>query len=200
MFAASDEAYAISGKPSLSLLHFHISPIMMTVLTLKTMSVRTKMPTLSNHHFLMVTSVRREISINLVKVNVPPVYESVSVIVYGVNRFFDLSFDFDAPIPTPNNTDDLGCSSPFADYVVPCKLTGRDLFGFKGKTILPTLSKNPRFTMIVEQLDKIIIVNALPVYLDMYSNEMLTVHGLLLSLDSYNIRSGTPDEILRWAG
>lgn len=116
VFAASDEAYAISGKPSLGLLHFHISPMMMTVLTLKTMSVRTKIPTLLNDHFLMVTSVRQEISINLVKVNVPPVYESVSVIVYGVNRFFDLSFDFDAPIPTPNNTDDLGCSSPFVDY------------------------------------------------------------------------------------
>lgn len=88
----------------------------------------------------------------------------------------------------------------YSKYVVPCKLTGRDLFRFKGKTILPTLSKNPRFTMIVEQLDKIIVVNGLPVYLDMYSNEMLTVHGLLLSLDSYNIRSGTPDEILAKAG
>ncbi|KAF9594980.1 hypothetical protein IFM89_035753 [Coptis chinensis] len=115
LFAPSDSAFIESGQPPLSLLQYHFSPLKFSLETLKSLPFGTKIPTLFDNHSLVVTSIdsEKEISINNVTINDSVIYDVGSLVVYGVNTFFDPLFENDV-----NKTlvlMNLGCVNSMSD-------------------------------------------------------------------------------------
>ncbi|KAL5763349.1 hypothetical protein ACOSP7_019613 [Xanthoceras sorbifolium] len=105
IFSPSDSAFASSGQPSLSLLHFHFSPLRLPPSSLKSLRFNSKIPTLSSNRSLTVTSSslpprhRRCVSLNGVRINADsPVYDDgTSIIVFGINEFLDPGYGVSRP-------------------------------------------------------------------------------------------------------
>ncbi|XP_077216283.1 putative fasciclin-like arabinogalactan protein 20 [Tasmannia lanceolata] len=95
IFSPSDDAFIISGQPSLILLQYHFSPMKFTPQDLRSFTFGTKIPTFYQNHSLIVTNSGSdgEISLNNVKINESIIYDDGSVIIYGIDRFFDPSFE-----------------------------------------------------------------------------------------------------------
>ncbi|KAJ4829349.1 hypothetical protein Tsubulata_024228 [Turnera subulata] len=109
VFAPSDAAFADSVQPSLSLLRFHLSPFSFPLFSLKSFLPGSKIPTLLANLSLTVTSSGDDgISLNGVKITIPPVYDDGSLIVYGIEKFLDPGFDPSAL--SPRSGGGLGCS------------------------------------------------------------------------------------------
>ncbi|KAM5582014.1 putative fasciclin-like arabinogalactan protein 20 [Rosa sericea] len=106
IFAPSDTAFFQSGPPSLPLLRYHISPRRLFVKTLPYLHRGTKIQTLLPNYSLTVTSSPASegyTSINDVRVDPNSVLDDGSVIIYAVDRFFNLTFleAEEAPAPAP---------------------------------------------------------------------------------------------------
>ncbi|KAG5532269.1 hypothetical protein RHGRI_026790 [Rhododendron griersonianum] len=94
IFSPSDSAFAASGQPSLSLLHLHFSPLAFSLETLRSLPYATRIPTLSPGNSLVVTTPdpTRPVSLNNVTITGSPIFDDGSLIVFGIDAFFDPHF------------------------------------------------------------------------------------------------------------
>ncbi|KAM6549578.1 hypothetical protein CsatB_021254 [Cannabis sativa] len=110
VFAPADQAFVKSGQPSLFLLRRHVSPVKLSLETLKTLPRGSVIPTMVPDHPLIVTaslSGDGYISINDVRINEKAVFGDGFVALYGIDEFIDSSFfradqpPSPAPAPAP---------------------------------------------------------------------------------------------------
>ncbi|KAL8120762.1 hypothetical protein AgCh_017805 [Apium graveolens] len=111
IFSPPDAAFSLSGQPSISLLQLHFVPVAFTSDGLKSLPYGTKIPTFSSTHSLTVTTAfsnsSDSVSLNNVNVTGSPIYDDGALVIFGVERFFDIEFTPVTPIQSPNS--DLGC-------------------------------------------------------------------------------------------
>ncbi|KAK7390922.1 hypothetical protein VNO78_19126 [Psophocarpus tetragonolobus] len=108
VFAPSDSAFKKSGQPSLDLLRFHLAPLPLPPATLRQLTPGSRIPTLFPGQSLTVTSSDNSlVSVNNVKLTDSPIYDDGFLLVYGLDKFFDPTFQFNTP--TPNS--DSSCSA-----------------------------------------------------------------------------------------
>lgn len=109
VFAPPDYSFTRSGQPSLSLLRFHFSPLALSVESLKTLPYGTKVPTLFDGKSLTVTSFASDdrISLNDVKLSRWPIYDDGSLVIFGIESFFNPEFSSAVQIRNPSF--DVGC-------------------------------------------------------------------------------------------
>lgn len=78
---------------------------------LKSLPYGAKIPTFSSAHSLTVTTAfpddSETVSLNNVNVTGSPIYDDGALVIFGVERFFDVEFTPLAPMQSPNS--DLGC-------------------------------------------------------------------------------------------
>ncbi|PIA59396.1 hypothetical protein AQUCO_00400343v1 [Aquilegia coerulea] len=121
VFAPSDEVFRESGQPPLPLLQYHFSPLKFSIESLKSLPFGTKIPTLFENHSLIVTttSLDQDVSLNNVTINGSVIFDVGTMVVYGINKFFNPSFAI-SPASTPlvqNPSENLGCVvAQFSDY------------------------------------------------------------------------------------
>ncbi|KAF5180969.1 Fasciclin domain-containing protein [Thalictrum thalictroides] len=121
VFAPSDDVFKDVGQPPLNLLQYHFSPEKFSIESLRSLPFGTEIPTLFKNHTLIVTTTTsdQEISLNNVTINGSAIFDVGVMVVYGINKFFDLNFTI-SPTSTPsvqNSTENLGCvATQFADY------------------------------------------------------------------------------------
>ncbi|XP_071704070.1 putative fasciclin-like arabinogalactan protein 20 [Rutidosis leptorrhynchoides] len=102
IFTPPDSSFADQGQPSLNLLQLHFSPMAFSLSSIRSLPFGTKIPTVDTATFLTVTtpSSSDEISINEVKVIGSPIFDDGSLIVYGIETFFDPNFTVpDSSVP-----------------------------------------------------------------------------------------------------
>ncbi|KAJ6689600.1 hypothetical protein OIU85_005960 [Salix viminalis] len=92
IFSPCDTAFTQSGQPPLSILRLHFSPLSFRLNSLESLSLGAKIPTLFPNHSLTITSTGDDISLNGVKIRDSPVYDDGSLVILGVDRFFDPGF------------------------------------------------------------------------------------------------------------
>lgn len=110
VFAPSNAAFIESGQPPLSLLQFHSSPLALSFESLRSLPVGAKIPTLLGNHSLILTSTDfdSQISLNNVNITASPLFDDASLIIFGVDKFFDPNFPAlsptrgSSPSPSPN--------------------------------------------------------------------------------------------------
>ncbi|KAK1390041.1 putative fasciclin-like arabinogalactan protein 20 [Heracleum sosnowskyi] len=109
VFSPPDAAFSSSGQPSIAVLQLHFVPVAFTIDGLKSLPYGTKIPTFSSAHSLTVTTAdnSENVSLNNVNVTGSPIYDDGALVIFGVERFFDIEFTALAPIQSPNS--DLGC-------------------------------------------------------------------------------------------
>ncbi|KAJ0039066.1 hypothetical protein Pint_22211 [Pistacia integerrima] len=120
LFAPSDAAFAASGQPSLSLLQLHCSPLFLTLHSLKSQPCNSRIPTLSPNHSLIVTSSPSndgEVSLNAVKIHPSPLYDDGSLIIFGIDEFFNPNYRGSAPTTNTKNNPSLECGVSFNSFV-----------------------------------------------------------------------------------
>ncbi|KAK9271568.1 hypothetical protein L1049_001929 [Liquidambar formosana] len=105
VFAPSDTAFTQLGQPSLFLLQYHISPLRLSIENLKALPFGAMIPTLQSNHSLIITSsvLHDGLSINDVKINELAIFDDGFVVMYGMDEFFNSSFQISqnlAPRPT----------------------------------------------------------------------------------------------------
>ncbi|KAG4984473.1 hypothetical protein AAZX31_10G252300 [Glycine max] len=111
VFAPSDSAFKKSGQPSLDLLRFHLSPLPLPPASLRLLTAGSKIPTMLPGQTLTVTtsSSDRVTSFNNIKLTGSPIYDDGILLVYGIDRFFDPTFQFNSQRPSDNS--DTSCSA-----------------------------------------------------------------------------------------
>nr|XP_043618516.1 putative fasciclin-like arabinogalactan protein 20 [Erigeron canadensis] len=105
IFSPPDHAFADYGQLSLSLLQIHISPMAFSLSSIRSLPFGTKIPTVDESTFLIVTSSSSNdvVSINDVRITGFPIFDDGSLIVYGIESFLDPNFTVpDSPIQISN--------------------------------------------------------------------------------------------------
>ncbi|XP_027364770.1 putative fasciclin-like arabinogalactan protein 20 [Abrus precatorius] len=105
VFAPSDSAFKKSGQPSLDLLRFHLAPLPLPPASLRLLPAGARIPTMLPGQSLTVTTSpsERVASLNNIKLTESPIYDDGFLLVYGTERFFDPSFQFNNQRPNPNS-------------------------------------------------------------------------------------------------
>ncbi|XP_008231195.1 PREDICTED: putative fasciclin-like arabinogalactan protein 20 [Prunus mume] len=117
IFAPPDLAFIRLGQPSLPLLLYHVSPRRLSLNTLKYLRPNTKIPTLLPNYTLTLTgspNFQGYLSINNLTIDPNAVLDDGSVVIYGIDEFFNSSFLVDAsstPAP-PLMSSVSGAQSP----------------------------------------------------------------------------------------
>ncbi|KAL5793405.1 hypothetical protein ACOSP7_001999 [Xanthoceras sorbifolium] len=109
LFAPSDFTFAKCGQLSLLDLQLHISPIRFSQDSLRDLSFGTRIPTLLSNQSLIVTTSAGQLSINGVLIQESAIFDQESVVIYGIDDFFNSSFHIgtashSAPEPSPSST------------------------------------------------------------------------------------------------
>ncbi|XP_047330357.1 putative fasciclin-like arabinogalactan protein 20 [Impatiens glandulifera] len=109
MFSPSDSAFSKSGQPSLDLLQYHFTQLPFSLETIRSLPYGTEILTMSSGKSLFVTSspLDHKISLNNVTICGYPVHDDGSLIIFGIDEFFDPEFEFPQTVQTP--IPDLGC-------------------------------------------------------------------------------------------
>ncbi|OWM86251.1 putative fasciclin-like arabinogalactan protein 20 [Punica granatum] len=109
VFSPSDETFARSGQPPLSLLRFHFCPHSLPLETLRALPLGSKIPTMDANHSLVVTTSPPASSteINGVKVVGSAVYDDGHLAVFEIEKFFDPQFRNQGPSPSPSPSPSL---------------------------------------------------------------------------------------------
>ncbi|XP_076914654.1 putative fasciclin-like arabinogalactan protein 20 [Bidens hawaiensis] len=91
IFTPPDSVFTNSGQPPLSLLQLHISPLLFSLSSLRSLLPGTRIPTLSSGNDLTVTtsSFSDQVSINNVNVIGSPIFDDGLLIVFGIESFFN---------------------------------------------------------------------------------------------------------------
>ncbi|KAI3817260.1 hypothetical protein L1987_11049 [Smallanthus sonchifolius] len=116
IFTPPDSSFADYGQPSLSILELHFSPMAFSLYSIRSLPFGTKIPTVDSDTFLTVTtpSSSDQISINNVKIVGSPIFDDGSLIVFGIENFFDPNFTIpDTPMPAASLDH---CTASFGDY------------------------------------------------------------------------------------
>ncbi|KAK9063696.1 hypothetical protein SSX86_017568 [Deinandra increscens subsp. villosa] len=116
VFTPPDSSFADSGQPSLSILQLHISPMAFSLYSLRSLPFGTKIPTVDSDTFLTITtpSSSEQVSINNEKIVGSPIFDDGSLIVFGIENFFDPNFTIpDSPISTATLDH---CTASFGGY------------------------------------------------------------------------------------
>ncbi|THG10519.1 putative fasciclin-like arabinogalactan protein 20 [Camellia sinensis] len=110
IFSPSDAAFSYSGQPPLSLLQFHFSPLAFSLDSLRSLPYGTKIPTLSSGKSLIVTTsaLDQQVSLNNVTINGSPIYDDGSLIIFGIDKFFDPNLEV-VLLPIQSPSPDLRC-------------------------------------------------------------------------------------------
>ncbi|GJR83782.1 putative fasciclin-like arabinogalactan protein 20 [Tanacetum coccineum] len=101
IFTPPDSSFADFGQPSLSLLSLHFSPLAFSQSSLRSLPYGTKIPTVAANTYLTVTtpSLDSLVSINDVRIVGSPIFDDGSLIIFGIEKFFDANFTVaEAPI------------------------------------------------------------------------------------------------------
>ncbi|XP_059636699.1 putative fasciclin-like arabinogalactan protein 20 [Cornus florida] len=116
IFCPPDTAFAQSGQPPLSLLQYHFSPHAFSLQALRSLRYGTPIPTLLPNRSLFVTTSASDelISLNNVKINGSELYDDGSLVIFGLDNFFNPNFNVSAPIqnPSPNLTCVVSTNNP----------------------------------------------------------------------------------------
>ncbi|MFS7959502.1 putative FAS1 domain-containing protein [Helianthus anomalus] len=115
VFTPPDSSFSDYGQPSLTILQLHFSPMAFSLQSIRSLPYGTKIPTVDSGTFLTVTtrSPSDQISINDVKIVGSPIFDDGSLIVFGIESFFDPNFTVpDPPVPTARLDH---CTASFAD-------------------------------------------------------------------------------------
>lgn len=111
IFAPSDSAFFQSGQPSLSLLQYHFSPLYFPLRSLNSLPSGSNIPTLFANTSLIVSSSPANgddnISLNGVNITESPIYDDGSLVIFGIDEFFDPEFQVSGHIQRPGGN--LGC-------------------------------------------------------------------------------------------
>ena len=109
IFAPSDHAFVYSGQLPLLLVQYHILPIRLSPEAIKTLPFGTTIPTLLPNCSLNITTSHFDdkVSINDVMIDVKAVYDDGSVIIYGIDEFFNSSLPMPGPTTARNTTLDV---------------------------------------------------------------------------------------------
>ncbi|GAV80409.1 Fasciclin domain-containing protein [Cephalotus follicularis] len=112
LFSPSDHAFALHGQPPLSLLQLHFSPLSLSLQSLKSLPQDSKIPTLSPNHSLVITSSPSDdfVSLNGVKIDGSPIFDSGSLTIFGTDDFFNP--DFRVSGHNQSHGGSLGCVVP----------------------------------------------------------------------------------------
>ena len=120
IFAPSDPAFVHSGQLPLLLVQYHILPIRLSAEAMKALTSGTSIPTLLPNCSLIVTASHSDgkVSINNVMIDVKAVYDDGSVIIYGIDKFLNSSFQIapDLPIPGPTIPTERNSSSEVESF------------------------------------------------------------------------------------
>ncbi|KAK1416074.1 hypothetical protein QVD17_31862 [Tagetes erecta] len=94
IFTPPDSSFADYGQPSLSILQMHFSPMAFSLQSFRSLPFGTKIPTVDSDTFLTITtpSSSNQVSINNVKLVGSPIFDDGSLIVFGIESFFDPNF------------------------------------------------------------------------------------------------------------
>ncbi|XP_020205990.1 putative fasciclin-like arabinogalactan protein 20, partial [Cajanus cajan] len=103
VFAPSDTAFKKSGQPSLDLLRLHFAPLPLPPPSLRLLTAGATIPTMLPGQSLTVTTSDRVTSINNVRLTGSPIYDDGFLLVYGIERFFDPTFQFNTQRPSPDS-------------------------------------------------------------------------------------------------
>ncbi|GFS32745.1 hypothetical protein Acr_00g0024370 [Actinidia rufa] len=105
IFSPSDAAFTNSGQPTLSLLQLHFCPLAFSLESLRSLPSGTKIPTMASGKSLIVTTSdsNEHVSLNNVTIIGSPIFDDGSLVVFGIDKFFDLNFEFPSPIQSPNS-------------------------------------------------------------------------------------------------
>ncbi|KAF3432211.1 hypothetical protein FNV43_RR26950 [Rhamnella rubrinervis] len=117
IFAPTDSAFAQSGQPPLALLQYHLLPQAFTYKSLKSLPAGARVPTLLANHTLVITTAPYDsrVSLNNVTVNGSPIYDDGSLIIFGIEKFFNPYFRFPEPIRS-SSVKDRGCVQRNSNY------------------------------------------------------------------------------------
>lgn len=112
VFAPSDSAFKKSGQPSLDLLRFHFVMLPLPPQSFRRLPSGAKLPTMLTGQSLTVTTSPSDqsTSLNNIKIIGSPIYDDGFLLVYGIDRFFDPSFQYNGPNPKPNSNSNLNSS------------------------------------------------------------------------------------------
>lgn len=104
VFAPSDSAFKKSGQPSLDLLRYHFAPLPLPPRSLRILPAGSNIPTMLVGQSLTATTSPSDLiaSFNNVKITSMPIYDDGFLLVYGIERFFDPTFQYTGPNPKPN--------------------------------------------------------------------------------------------------
>ncbi|CAI8595033.1 unnamed protein product [Vicia faba] len=104
VFAPSDSASKKSGQPSLDLLRYHLVMLPLPIQSFWRLPAGAKLPTMLPGQSLTVTTSTSDnaISLNNIKINELPIYDDGVLLVYGIDRFFDPSFQYQRPNSNSN--------------------------------------------------------------------------------------------------
>nr|XP_023913943.1 putative fasciclin-like arabinogalactan protein 20 [Quercus suber] len=96
IFAPADTAFNRLGQPPLSLIQYHILPLAFSFQSLKSLPLGAKISTVLPRHSLIVTASSSDdcVSLNNVTVRGQPVYDDGSLIIFGIDKFFNPYFRF----------------------------------------------------------------------------------------------------------
>ncbi|GAU24315.1 hypothetical protein TSUD_49040 [Trifolium subterraneum] len=113
VFAPSDSAFKKFGQPSFNLLRFHFVMLPLPFQTFRRLPAGAKLPTMLAGKSLTVTTSPPDhaISINNIKVTPSPIYDDGILIVYGIDRFFDTSYEYTGPNQRPNSNPISSCTA-----------------------------------------------------------------------------------------
>ncbi|KAL6126838.1 hypothetical protein ACLB2K_074883 [Fragaria x ananassa] len=107
VFAPADAAFASSGQPTPDLIRFHLVPVAIPLRSLKSLPFGAKILTLLDGHSLTVTTLPADDLISLNNVTVTPIFDDGELVIFEIDRFFDLNFRIESHSPKI-----LGCSDP----------------------------------------------------------------------------------------
>ncbi|KAL4612506.1 hypothetical protein ACB092_08G204600 [Castanea dentata] len=96
IFAPTDAAFDRLGQPPLSLIQYHLLPLAFSFQSLKSLPLGAKILTVLPRHSLIVTASSSDdyVSLNNVTVRGQPVYDDGSLIIFGIDKFFNPYFRF----------------------------------------------------------------------------------------------------------
>ncbi|WCJ33517.1 hypothetical protein M5689_014872 [Euphorbia peplus] len=159
IFSPLDSAFSKSGQPSLSLLQFHFSPLSLSMHSLKSFPPGTKIPTLLPNRSIIVTSSisGSMFSINGVGINGSVVYDDGSLVIFGIDRFLDPSFEVFGSI-NGRSIHNFGCpalggaggrngTQSFEEAIRVLKFKGYSAMAWFLGLQLGELKENTRFTI-----------------------------------------------------
>ncbi|XP_022775669.1 putative fasciclin-like arabinogalactan protein 20 [Durio zibethinus] len=149
IFSPTDHVFVEHGQPPLSLLQFHLSPLPLSLQSLETLPPASTIPTLLPNHSLVITSSSSDdyVSLNGVRIDGSPIFDDGSLIVFGIQEFFDPNFGVPRPNPTcvPSvNGDDHSFAKASlvlrsSGYSVMASFLDLQLLGFKATTATLTV-------------------------------------------------------------